>query len=169
MIRTGFLSTLMDHETPLEQYLSTAFLVATVPAIIIANIAAIFTADELLAMQEELIARRSDPLSVLFIKNVVTAPLLETGMMGAIFFLARSLGASPALQVGLQTAIWSVLHGVLLITWAFPTAWLFFVFAVVWLTQERASLARAFGCTFAVHAMNNSVAMVFVALERTSG
>ncbi|MEE4213303.1 MAG: hypothetical protein V2I43_29000 [Parvularcula sp.] len=169
MIPFRSLRRLTNPDEPLSPYILNAWAVATIPAIVISMVVGLFASPEAITAQEQAVVPPEIPFAVTAVSVIVFAPLFETGIMMGLFALSRLAGASEALQVAIQVAFWALLHGAVATLWAFAPAWLFFVFASVFVTQRKNGLWQAFLVTSAVHALNNLVAMVAIGFERLSG
>jgi hypothetical protein len=168
MIPFRSLKRLTDQDEPLSPYILNAWAVATIPAIVISIIVGQFASPEAISAQQEAVAPDGIPFAFTAFSVVLLAPVLETGIMIGLFALSRVFGASEGLQVGIQVAFWALLHGSVSLVWAFAPAWLFFVFASVWMTQRKISPLRAFWVTSMVHGLNNLVAILAIGFERMS-
>ncbi|NRA29879.1 MAG: hypothetical protein HRU11_06405 [Parvularculaceae bacterium] len=107
-------------------------------------------------MNEEIIGSTTDLLAMVF-GFVVFAPLAETLVMTAVFAIFAIMRIPLTLRIPLTAGIAGALHALIALPWAATTTWLFFIFSVVYITQQRRSESRAFAMTTGVHALNNAV------------
>ncbi|MEM1409598.1 MAG: hypothetical protein AAGG79_02490, partial [Pseudomonadota bacterium] len=142
---------LRDPSTPLVPYLAAAFVAATGPALLISlSLPIFFSEDQLQAVTSHVFSNGSlQPVSVLTL--ILFIPIVETFLMVVLFGLLRSWKLSVLHQSVAQAAVWGSFHGSIALPWALPTAWLFFVFSVVYTTRLNNGGAEAFAVTSAVH------------------
>lgn len=153
------------HEKALP-YLLTAWVVATIPAMVIALALSAILPPEVFERANEVIAPPDLPIAALIFGVVVFAPLAETLIMAIAFAIMAAAKLPNAVQIGFVTVLAGIAHGVQAIAWAPAPTYLFFIFAIVWLTQRQRSWGRAFLFTTIVHTLNNAVAVVPIAVER---
>lgn len=100
---------------------------------------------------------------------VVLAPLMETAILIAIVGLVRGVTSRPLWVVGVPSLLWGLAHGVFTSGWidfggrVAATTWAFAVFTTVYLAWRGEGRGRGFWMATAVHALNNLVAVVFLA------
>mgnify|MGYP006266069889 CR=1 FL=1 len=149
---------LRDPDVPAATYLAAAWFAASVPALMITYLLTLVLPEDMLAAVDDAVLPDPGTLWLELPVIVVAAPLLETLAMAGIFVGLAFLRVPAWGQVLAQAVIWGALHGSVALAWAFAPAWLFAIFAVVYLVQRRRSEARAFTMTAAVHALNNGLA-----------
>jgi hypothetical protein len=158
-------SAIRNPNTPFIRVVLLGWLTATIPAIILVQIVSILLPPEAGSDIAEQLFPEELPFWISALGVVVFAPLVETGLMAIVFFLTRKLGASTPVQIGIQVVFWAFLHGIQAPLWAFGPGWIFFVLALIWTGQRKASFGRAFWSVTLVHALNNAIATLAIAAE----
>lgn len=103
-----------------------------------------------------------------FLSLAILDPLIETVVVVVLCALLRKALASNTQVVFSGVALWSLLHGLLGVWWQVPSmAWLFLILigtycglSGVWSVQKR------FLTLYAVHALNNSLALGLILLRQ---
>ncbi len=157
-------SVLTDPVARLRRYVPAAWFCATVPALIIVALLENIVPREMLDRANEVVFDPSVPFPVLAFGIVLFAPLFETLIMAALFWVMRKMGVPAGWQIAVQTVGWGIAHGAQAAVWAFAPAWLFFVFSVIYLTQRQRSERRAILVTTLVHALNNALPVIIYGL-----
>lgn len=162
-------SKLSDPKTSFAVVVGLGWLTATIPALIIVNLLQMVLPPEAFQAVEDALISGEMPFWIDAVSIVVFAPLVETLIMGLVFWLSRLVGLGVRGQIIVQVIFWAALHGAFAFAWAFGPAWIFFVLAIIWTGQREASTSKAFWAVFLVHALNNGLATTAIAAERFTG
>jgi membrane protease YdiL (CAAX protease family) len=162
-------SKLRDPQASFLTVVLLGWLAATLPAVVLVQAAQLFVPPDAPDAIAEKLFPEEIPFWVGALGVVVFAPVVETAMMGGLFFLSRKLGAGTRTQIAVQVVFWAVLHGIQAPLWAIGPGWIFFVLALIWTGQREAGLAKAFWAVALVHALNNGIATAAIAAQTFAG
>ncbi|MBT6145495.1 MAG: hypothetical protein HOH74_08705 [Gemmatimonadetes bacterium] len=159
---------LLDRSVHPVHYALRAWPVAMVPTLAIATTASIIAqlagADYLFDESQwgDLFEMSS---GMLLLQIVVVAPVLETLLMAPILALLVRILPRRRYAVILSAALWAVLHSLSAPIWGVCIFWTFIVFSTAFLVWREVSLWHALGVTAAIHALNNGLAGLGIALS----
>ncbi|MEM1379128.1 MAG: hypothetical protein AAGH41_00735 [Pseudomonadota bacterium] len=158
-------STLTDAHRPVIPYLVAAWFACLIPAIAITAVLQAVLPPEMLEAVNSAVIDDAAPLWLQFVLIIVAAPIIETALMVVVFSILGVLRTPIWLQIIIQAIGWGILHGAIAFAWGFAVTWLFFIFALVYVTQRQRSTLRAFWMTSAVHGLNNATASLGLIVE----
>ena len=98
--------------------------------------------------------------SLSLLTYIVIAPIVETLIMAMVFWGLGRLGAGQRGLILGQVFFWVGLHSLAIAGWGLTVAWAFFIFSVCFLAWRSKGLGAAIGVTSALHAGNNTVAIL---------
>lgn len=153
------LDIVQDVSQPWWRYIPLTFLIAFVPSTFISLILGFVTPPES--------AVRFGELSVgLVISLVAIAPLVETLIMWPVLALIqRFVSKKPIITAAISALLWAVFHSLQTPIWGLTICWSFFVFSLCFLSWKKVSIIKAGIMTFAVHVMQNSLAVGYMLLR----
>lgn len=140
---------LTDTEQPITRYVPRAALLTLVPAMLLG-----FLVGALIPDGAPEFGAEGWPL---FIGVVFFSPVIETLMMGLVFWPIRRVTPRLLNRAVLSAIVWALLHSAAAPAWGLVVLWPFFVFSLCFLSWEKRGTARALLVTGLVHATHNLV------------
>lgn len=160
--------TLLDRTVHPAHYILRAWPVAVVPTLFIATVASVIAkligADYLFDESQwgNLFEMSS---GMLLLQIIVVAPILETLLMAPLLALFVWVLPRRRYAVLASASVWAVLHSLSAPIWGVCIFWTFVVFSTAFLVWREVSLWHALGVTAAIHALNNALAGLGLALS----
>ncbi len=108
---------------------------------------------------------------MLFFGVVVLSPVLETMLMSPILWAVSHLAQKPVVLAMLSACVWALLHSLAAPAWGLIVAWPFYVFSRAYLAWRPYGWWKAVGVTASIHAFQNLLPGLALALfvRRVSG
>jgi membrane protease YdiL (CAAX protease family) len=159
---------LLDRSVHPVHYILRAWPMAMVPTLVIATTASIIAqllgAEYLFDENQwgELFEMSS---GMLLLRIVVVAPVFETLLMAPLLALLVRVLPRRRYAVIASAAVWALLHSLSAPIWGVCIFWTFIVFSTAFLVWREVSLWRALAVTAAIHALNNALAGLGIALS----
>lgn len=93
---------------------------------------------------------------------VILGPAAETVVMVLLLLVARTARAPRWLQVLVPVLFMTWRHGRVSVLWGFVVIWPFVIYSAALVAWWDISRRRAFGFAFAIHALQNAIAVAFL-------
>lgn len=153
-----------SNPLPMRKYIILMAVISFVPSIVVSMlIAAVAPSDETMVPNFE----KGDfgGLPVLaFLLLVIISPLVETLLMSfGIWLLSRFVKARVAIVV-MSAFAWACLHSMMYPLWGLAVFWPFVVFSCAYITWRKKSWIKAVWVVFCIHALQNLVPGLAVAV-----
>lgn len=97
---------------------------------------------------------------------VLFAPIGETLLMAAIFWLLRFFVKRDGARALTSALIWAGLHSLASPAWGPQIVWAFLIFSACYVTWEKHSVWRAITMTAALHMLHNAVPAIALVFSR---
>lgn len=146
------LSILKNTDVHPAKYIVRAWLIAFVPTLFIAAIVG-----SLFSLEKDLMGRDVVPRSVVFLSMVAGAPIVETLLMMAVFWILTRATKNPSRLIIYSATLWALFHSVFWMPWGLIVFWPFVVFSASYVFWRMKSVGKAFAITVSVHAMQNLI------------
>ncbi len=145
---------LFETDSVVPRYIAKAWLTALLPSVALSALVRLAAAD---AAAPQFPGEAGS--LILFV--VFVGPILETLILALpLLALNRLLGPGPAV-IG-SALLWAVAHSLVVATWGLVIWWPFPIMSIAFLTWRREGLLMALGVAFAIHALQNGLAVLLI-------
>ena len=154
---------LTDPEQGVFKYLAKSYLLAFIPAQVLALFISFMNIDG--SNSDDYLLDQSEQILEIIAGFVFIAPIIETILM-ALFITAISLIIKNVYTVSFITAlIAGLIHSLFIPFWGIHTFWPFFIFSMAFLTWRRISFIKGFLMANAIHLLYNIVPTIAIILD----